>query len=163
MARWMAMPARRSFTGAALFAGLEEAVVRTLVAAATRRSVAPEEVLFLQGEPVAGLFLIDEGLLRLVQHTADGREVVLRTLGPDEIVAGIALLAPRTYPVTALGQTACSLLMWPRPRIQELARQHPVLRTNVLATIADRMQDSLAHIRELSTETAPQRVARALE
>ena len=145
-----------------LFEGLSDEAVVEILRAASTRSVAEGGYLFLQGDPVDALFVVDDGLLRLVQHTADGEEVVLRTLGEGEIVAGVALLDKRTFPVSAIGQTDCRVLAWARPRILELAARHPMLRANVLSTIANRLQDSLSRIRELSTENVAQRVARAL-
>jgi CRP-like cAMP-binding protein len=153
---------RRPILESALFQGLAADAAEEVLRAAVPRSVAAGECLFLQGEPVDALFVIDSGALRLVQHTPAGEEVVVRTLGAGEIVAGVALLERRTYPVSALGHTDCRLLAWPKARIGELAARYPVLRANVLGTIADRMQDTLSRIRELATETVAQRVARSL-
>jgi CRP-like cAMP-binding protein len=145
-----------------LFRGLEPEAVKEVLRASSARSLASGECLFLQGDPVEALFVVDSGHLRLVQHTADGEEVVVRTLGGGEIVAGVALLDKRSYPVSAIAQSDCRVVAWSRPRIAELAGRYPLLRANVLATIADRMQDTLSRVRELSTETVGQRVARAL-
>lgn len=148
--------------GSPLFRGLTPEAVAEVLRAATPRSLAAGECLFLQGEPVETLFVVDSGALRLAQHTPDGEEVVVRTLGPGEIVAGVALFDKRFYPVSAIAQSPCRVLAWPRLRVLDLAARHPALRANVVTTIADRMQDSLARIRELSTESVAQRVARAL-
>ena len=59
-------------------------------------------------------------------------------------------------------QTDCRLFVWSRARIGELAARHPQIRTNVLSTIADRMQEALSRVRELATESVAQRIARAL-
>ena len=152
----------RPITDSPLFRGLPPEAVREVLRAAASRPLDAGECLFLQGDAVESLFVVESGLLRLTQHTADGEEVIVRTLGAGEIVAGVALLDKRTYPVSAVCESAGRVLAWPRARIQELAGRHPLLRVNVLSTIADRMQASLSRIRELSTESAPQRVARAL-
>jgi CRP-like cAMP-binding protein len=145
-----------------LFRGLAPAETAEVLRAASPRALGAGECLFLQGDPVEALFLVEGGLLRLVQHTSDGEEVVVRTLGAGGIVAGVALLDKRSYPVSAIAQTDCRLLVWPRPRIAELAARYPQIRANVLSTIADRMQEALSRVRELATESVAQRVARAL-
>jgi CRP-like cAMP-binding protein len=145
-----------------LLRGLGATEAEEVRRAATSRSIAAGECLFLQGDPVESLFVVESGSLRLVQHTADGEEVVVRTLGGGEIVAGVAILDKRAYPVSALAQTDCRLFVWARPRITELAARHPQIRANVLSTIADRMQEALSRVRELATESVAQRVARAL-
>jgi CRP-like cAMP-binding protein len=158
----MPAPPPSAVASSSLFLGLPDEAVAEVLRAATVRQLAAGECLFLQGEAVEALFVVESGLLRLSQHTPEGEEVIVRTLGAGEIVAGVALLEKRSYPVSATCETRCRVLAWARPRIHELAGRYPALRTNVLATIADRMQASLSRIRELATESAPQRVARAL-
>ncbi|MGE0638872.1 MAG: Crp/Fnr family transcriptional regulator [Thermoanaerobaculia bacterium] len=145
-----------------LFCGLTPDQRSEVLGAARQRRLGQDDCLFLQGDPVEALYVVDSGQVKLVQHTADGEEVIVRTVGPGGIIAGVALLDKRTLPVTAAALTPATLLLWPRASIQELAVRYPVLRANVLATIADRMQESLSRIRELSSETAAQRIARSL-
>jgi CRP-like cAMP-binding protein len=145
-----------------LFRGLDAPAIAEVLRGAQARELADGAPLFLQGDPVLALFVIDRGWVRLVQHTADGEEVIVRTVGAGEIVAGVAILDKRTYPVSALCEGACRVLAWPRAGMQALVLRYPSLRTNIMATIADRMQESLSRIRELSTESVAQRVARTL-
>lgn len=145
-----------------LFRGLLPDQISEVLGMARQEQLAKDEILFLQGDPVDALYVVESGQVKLVQHTADGEEVIVRNVGPGEIIAGVALLDKRTLPVTAAAVTPATLLLWPRASIQELANRYPTLRSNVLGTIADRMQESLSRIRELSSETVTQRVARAL-
>jgi CRP-like cAMP-binding protein len=159
------MPPGRDTSAASvspLFRGLEPDAVAEVLAAAAVRSLGVGESLFLQGDPVEALYVVESGRLKLSQVTPDGEEVVVRTAGDGAILAGVAVLGKRVLPVTAVAVTAARVLVWPRDRAQELAARHPKLRDNVLLTIADRMQESLSRIRELSTESAGRRVARAL-
>lgn len=133
-----------------------------VLSAARSRSIQVGGCLFHQGDLVEALFVVDSGRLRLAQNTADGEEVIVRSVGAGEIVAGVALLGQRSLPVTATAEVATRVLAWPIATIQELAQKYPALRSNVLATIADRMQESLSRIRELSSEDVAQRIARTL-
>ena len=158
------MPSDRCTSAASspLLRGLAQDEAEAVLAAATTRALDAGELLFLQGDPVESLYVVESGLLKLSQVTPDGEEVVVRTVGPGAIVAGVAVLEKRTLPVSATAVEPCRVLAWRRARIQELAARHPQIRLNVLQTIADRMQDSLAKIRELSTEQVDRRIARAL-
>jgi CRP-like cAMP-binding protein len=145
-----------------LFGGLAPEVVTEVLGAATVRELVPGESLFLQGDEVSALYVVDTGRLKLAQVTAEGEEVVVGTLGAGAILAGVAVLDKRVLPVSALAVVPSRVYAWPRALALELVARHPTLRTNVLTTIADRMQGSLRRIRELSTESAGQRVARVL-
>lgn len=148
--------------GSPLFLGMHDEAIREVLAASAVRSLDLGETLFLQGDPVEALYLVESGRLKLSQVTSDGEEIVLRTARDGTILAGVALLGKRILPVTAIAVEPSRVLIWSRARAQELAERHPQLRANVLATIADRMQESLTRIRELSTESAGRRVARTL-
>ena len=158
----MRQPSGPAVSDSPLFRGMASAVVEEVLGAATPRTLAAGQTLFLQGDPVEALFVVESGRLKLSQVTPDGEEVIVRTVGPGDIVVGVAVLDKRTLPVSGIAISECRVLAWPRPRILELAARHPILRMNVIGTIADRMHDSLSRIRELSTETVAQRVARAL-
>lgn len=145
-----------------LFRGMEPDAISEVLAAASVRTLAVGESLFLQGDPVEALYVVESGKLKLSQVTPEGEEVVVRTAGEGAILAGVAVLGKRVLPVTGVAVTPARVLVWSRERAQDLALRHPQLRDNVLQTIADRMQESLSRIRELSTETAGRRVARAL-
>jgi CRP-like cAMP-binding protein len=145
-----------------LFRGMAPDAIGEVLAAASVRTLAVGESLFLQGDPVEALYVVESGRLKLSQVTPEGEEVVVRTAGEGAILAGVAVLGKRVLPVTGVAVTVARILVWPRERAQELASRHPQLRDNVLQTIADRMQESLSRIRELSTESAGRRVARAL-
>lgn len=159
------MPSGRDLSAVStspLFHGMEADAISEVLAAASVRTLAVGESLFLQGDPVEALYVVESGRLKLSQVTPEGEEVVVRTAGEGAILAGVAVLGKRVLPVTGVAVTAARVLVWPRERAQELASRHPQLRDNVLQTIADRMQESLSRIRELSTESAGRRVARAL-
>lgn len=145
-----------------LVRGLSPEAVAEILAAATRRHLRAGEALFRQGDPVDALQVVGAGQVKLSQLTVEGDEVVVCTLGPGEIVAGVALLEKRIFPISGIAVIDSLVWIWGRERIHQLAARHPRLRDNVLTTIADRMQTSLARIRELATEKASQRVARAL-
>jgi len=145
-----------------LFGGLEADAILEVVAAGSTRRLEAGEALFRQGDAVDSLQVIESGRIKLSQLSVEGEEVVVCTLGPGEIVAGVALLDKRIFPVSGIAVADTLVRLWSRDRIQELAVRYPKLRTNVMATIADRMHGSLSRIRELATEKASQRVARAL-
>ena len=145
-----------------LFRGLAPEVAAEVLAAASPRDLAAGESLFLQGDEVSALYVVDSGRLKLSQVTADGDEVVVGTLGAGAILAGVAILDKRILPVSAVAVVESHVCVWPRRLALELAARHPALRTNVLTTIADRMQGSLERIRQLSSESVGRRVARVL-
>ena len=59
------------------------------------------ECLFLEGQPLTGVFLLAKGSVQLVKTTSDAKEVVIKTIEPGEMFAEAALIKGGCYPVTA--------------------------------------------------------------
>lgn len=59
------------------------------------------EVIFKVGEWGQSMYLIDAGLVELVRHDADGREVVLARLKPGDIIGEVAVLLGERHWATA--------------------------------------------------------------
>lgn len=145
-----------------LFAELPVKARQTLAAAAQARSFERRDFLFHQGEPAERFFFVVSGRVKLSQTGADGQEIIVRFVGPGEILAGVALMADALYPVTGTAVEPSRLLAWPGSEVIRLAEEHPALALFTTRTVTDRMREMQERFRELATQRVAQRVARAL-
>jgi CRP/FNR family transcriptional regulator, nitrogen oxide reductase regulator len=143
----------RQVPGGAVDGMLEEATVRTL-----RR----HEVLARQGDEGRHFYLVVDGYLKLVQLTSEGREIVVRFVGPGEPFGGVVALEDVRYPVTALATGPVRVLAWTREGLRRHIDAAPAIKTNLMQEMADHMNDALTRVRELATERVGQRLARTL-
>ena len=61
-----------------LLSAIDSATRARLLGSAARRTCEPNEIVFLQAEPCAGLFIVVGGLLKIAKVSPEGREQVLR-------------------------------------------------------------------------------------
>jgi CRP-like cAMP-binding protein len=61
----------------ALFTGLTPRECKEIVSCAHARTFARDELLFMQGQPVRSMVLIQTGSVKLTQLSATGNEVIL--------------------------------------------------------------------------------------
>ena len=89
---------------AALFAGLSAAALGELRQMATPFVVGAGEVLFRQGDPPSGLFVVGEGLLEIAARMPGDEDAQVSRIAPGEVVGEFALLdpGPRSARVTAV-------------------------------------------------------------
>ncbi|MFW6183211.1 MAG: Crp/Fnr family transcriptional regulator, partial [Chloroflexota bacterium] len=80
---------------------------------AVQRRLSADEVLFLEGEPSAGLWLIEQGRVKVYKITAEGREHVLHLLGPGDTFNDIPALDGS--PNVASAMTLTDALLWVVP------------------------------------------------
>lgn len=83
------------------------------------------KLIFSRGDAGDHMFAILTGRIRLSLSSARGREIVLRTLGPGDILGEMALIDgdPRSADATAAEDTTCLVL--PRARFETVAAQRP--------------------------------------
>jgi len=84
-----------------LFAALTDGEIASLAARTAVRSYASGELLFSEGDPCAGLFLIAAGRIRIYKGSASGREQVLAVEGPGGSIAELPVFDGEAYPASA--------------------------------------------------------------
>jgi len=72
---------------AQIFAGLSPAELQSLAARAVRKLFGPGEMLFSEGEPCSGFYVVTKGKIRIFKLSPAGREQVLAVEGPGSSVA----------------------------------------------------------------------------
>src|SRR5581483_5689209 len=65
-----------------IFSGLDDAELAFLADRTTHRQCSPGEMLFSEGEPCTGLYVVERGHIRIFKISASGREQVLSIDGP---------------------------------------------------------------------------------
>jgi CRP/FNR family transcriptional regulator len=105
------------------------------------------EVLFLEGEPVRALYVVQRGLIKVYKLDREGRkQVVLHTEGPGRVLAEVALFLDRpTYPASAEAMEESEVLAIPKDRFFQLLEARPPLARALLRYLA-RRQGQLLHL-----------------
>ncbi|MGA3259537.1 MAG: cyclic nucleotide-binding domain-containing protein, partial [Bryobacteraceae bacterium] len=80
---------RRTLAKVAIFSGLTDSELQFLAERAVPRQFAPGEIVFGEGEPCAGLYIVERGNIRIFKSSSGGREQVLSIDGPDSSVAEV--------------------------------------------------------------------------
>lgn len=95
-----------------LFAGLGEAALADLRALSRPFEVAADAVLFRQGDPPSGLFVVESGLLEIATRMPGDDTAWVSRIAPGEVVGEFALLddGPRSATVRAVAETRGLLL-----------------------------------------------------
>jgi CRP-like cAMP-binding protein len=147
---------------AELLCDLPESARSALLARGSRREAARRERLFSAGEPADTLWLVVSGRVKLVRGNAEGHEVILRFVGPGELLGALAALPRGNYPASAEVVDDAELATWDRSVLLALAADHPAIHQVLLAVVTQRMGELQGQLQEVATERVAQRLARAL-
>jgi CRP/FNR family transcriptional regulator len=144
------------------FGGVAPAQLAALAGRATARRFAPGEVIFMEGEPSAGLWIIEIGRVKAFKLSPDGAEYVLRIFGPGDTFNDLAALdgAPNAVNAAAITDVAA----WGIPAADfaaALAADH-ALALAVLRGLAGRQRRLVAQVEDLALRPVTARLARFL-
>jgi CRP/FNR family transcriptional regulator len=109
----------------AFFSGIDQASRTRLLGMAQRRQFRKGEVIFREGDPVPGVFVVGEGMVRIYKLAPSGKEHVLHLAGPGMTFAEVAVLAGFACPATAEALEATSCVLLPtQPFARALREDH---------------------------------------
>jgi CRP/FNR family transcriptional regulator, nitrogen oxide reductase regulator len=119
-------------------------------------------VLFHQGDSATRSFLVLKGRLKLAKLHEQGKEFLIRYIGPGELASMIAILEDREYPVTATAVNATRVVGWDRETMKGLMLEYPQLSSTMLHYALERLEELQSRYLELHAEQVEQRIARSL-
>jgi CRP-like cAMP-binding protein len=144
------------------FADLDPAEVEHLARLASWHEYAKGAVVFLEGDTNAGLYALHTGWLKVIKLSPDGREQVLRYIGPGEFFNEIGIFLARPNPATAVALEASGLWLLNRNLLRRVLADHPAVLLQIMGNMADRIAYLVELVADLSLHTVEARLARLL-
>jgi CRP-like cAMP-binding protein len=127
-----------------------------------QRQACPTEAIFLRADEASALFAILVGQVQIVIGSTDGREHVLRILGPGEMFGEIGVLDGRPRSADAIAITRCRLLLLERRNLLELVMSQPAVAIGLIGILCERLRDTTTRVEGLIFHTLSERLASAL-
>ena len=154
--RWQRVQLAKSLSG--LFGDLDADSLQTLQSQMTWRRLAAGEVLFRQGEPSDGMYLVVGGRLHVFVSGAAGDAALVGEIGPGESVGEFALLTDEARSATVYAARDTTVAWFRRVVFDRLVREHPDLMRKIAGIIVQRLHRELGH----KTAQTPERLILAL-
>lgn len=146
----------------AFFHGLDEQVVSELARHAVERSVPAGGVIFLEGDASPGFYYVQQGWVKIVRMSPEGREQILYSWGPGDLFGGMGVFANHPTRATAIALEASTLWLLPRKAVQQALASDPTMALRVIEFMADRIDQLMTLVTDLSLRSVTARLARQL-
>lgn len=141
-----------------LFANLTPKEMQALASRVSTRHFRPGEILFSEGDPCSGLFVVAAGSVRIFKLSPAGREQILAVEGPGNSFAELPVFDGGNYPASASALGDTELLFISRKDFQNFCREHADVGLKVIAVVGSRLRRLVEIIEELSFTTVRQRL-----
>lgn len=145
-----------------IFAELEEKDLLKVVKLGTSQKYKKGNIVVLEQESGAALFVIISGKVKVVRMDEDGREVILSMFGPGEFFGEMSLLDGLARSASVVATVKSELFMIHRRDFLELLNEFPSVTISLLAELAMRLRKADMQIKSLSLKDAEGRVANVM-
>jgi CRP-like cAMP-binding protein len=145
-----------------LFRDLSSDELGEVMGLARVRRFDKDTLIFNQGDPAGRAHVLVEGSVRISQSGSDGAQAVMRFIAPGETFGTVALFTDGRYPAEAFATADALEASWSEGDLRDLLGRYPQIAMNVIRIIGRRLKEAQERVRELATQRAEQRVARAL-
>lgn len=124
-----------------LFSRLPAAALQQLRAAASEKTFSDTQLIFKEGDPGDGLYVVKSGTVEISAVVTDGHRQVLGALPPGEIFGEMAVLdqQPRSACASARGNTSVYFL--PREPFHDVIRRFPEAAILMMQEISGRLRE----------------------
>ena len=146
-----------------LLKGLKPSEIEVVLAAATRRSISANQVIYREGDRATHLFLLVTGRAARYKLTHEGRKLFLGWVGPGDIFGFLALQTdPAPLLATVQAVSEGYVLVWDPASARALARRIPRLYENFYSAMTYYLASLIDVLVARASQTAEQRLARML-
>src|SRR6185312_9741272 len=146
----------------ALFSGLTESEMAFIAGRVVPRKYGSGQIVFNEGDPCSGLYIVASGHVRIFKTSASGREQVLNIDGPGSSVAELPVFDGGNYPASVAAVDEAVLLFVSKEDFRDLCLTHPQVALKVLRVVGTRLRRMVGIIEELSFTTVRHRLAALL-
>ncbi|MBP7934066.1 MAG: Crp/Fnr family transcriptional regulator [Phycisphaerae bacterium] len=155
-------PIQRYLQQCGLFRGLNEASTAKLAEISISRRFSKGQTIFREGAPCPGIYVMAEGLVRVVKYAPSGKEHVLHLAYPGMTFAEVAAIGRFPCPATAeaMEDTLCVLIL--QDRLTQLLRADHALCLQIMETFAWWVKHFVGLLEDLVLRDSTGRVARHL-
>jgi CRP/FNR family transcriptional regulator len=121
------------------------------------------EMIFLEGEQAAGLWIVEEGSVKIFKLSADGDEHILHLRGPGKTFNDVAALDGGNNPANAAALSAVAhVWLIPSDVITYILAHNNRVALNVIRLLAVRVRSLVGQIEDLTLYSVMVRLARFL-
>lgn len=122
----------------------------------------PGKIFYMPEDSGEVLFLLKKGQIQLYRLSAEGKKIVVATLGPGAIFGEMSLVGQGMYNTFAEAIDECMLCVMSRPDVERLMREKPEVALRFMESLGTRLNDVERRLEEIAFRSIPSRLASLL-
>jgi CRP/FNR family transcriptional regulator len=144
------------------FEGLDEDLLKQVAAHMQLREYERGEALFWEGDPCAGLHIIEKGFVKLYRLSPQGRQYIVRVLQEGDTCNEVPTFDGGTNPVNVEALETTRVWVVQSDILQKLLRKHPDFAQKVINNLGKNLRGLVRMVSEMAFYQVTHRLARLI-
>jgi CRP/FNR family transcriptional regulator, dissimilatory nitrate respiration regulator len=141
----------------AIFSGLPQEDLETMAELCQLRQLNKGEVLFHEGEPYRGFYVVRTGVLKIFRSNLSGKEQVLRMVGAGESFGEAAMGDRTAFPASVQAERPSEVILVPASEFSDQMLRNPRLAMRLLASTATQLRHLVTLVDDLTLKNVEAR------
>jgi CRP-like cAMP-binding protein len=139
--------------------GLDEQELTAITELASFKHLAKGEMLFFEGDPAFGFYILLTGRVRIYKSSPEGKEYTLHSIGPGQMFAEVAIFRGKSFPANCVATEDSSVAFLPKVEFTQLLASSPQMSLKMIAALAAFVREYNQKVEDLSLREVPARLA----
>lgn len=145
-----------------IFSSLTQDEMSEVAAIITAKTFKKGEMIYMSGDTGGKLYVIHKGYVKVFRMNADGKEQVIRVLGPGEFMGELSLFSSLPMADNAEAIEPSTMCMIEGRKLKELMGRIPSIAFKVMEEISKRLEKAENLIENINLYSVEQRLAQTL-
>lgn len=145
-----------------IFSNLTEDEMLEIAYITTDRTYDKGEMVYIAGDMGEKLYVLHKGRVKISRISANGKEQVIRVLGPGEFMGELSLFSPVALTENAEVLEKSTMCIIEGKKLKELIKKYPSIAFKVMEELSQRLERAENLIEDINLNTVETRLAQAL-
>lgn len=145
-----------------IFSSLTKQEMVEVESIAVAKNYARGDMVYMEGDQGDRLYVVHRGLVKVFRLSPNGKEQVIRVLGPGDFMGELSLFSTSSLTDNAIALEESSLCLIEGGRLKELMQKYPLIAFKVIEELSKRLESAENLIRDINLHPVEQRLAEAL-
>jgi CRP/FNR family transcriptional regulator, cyclic AMP receptor protein len=145
-----------------IFQDLGEAQIAELDRTTTLVTCRRGKIFYMPEDTSEALFLLKEGRVQLYRLSAEGKKLVIGSIGPGSVFGEMALIGQGMHNSFAEAIEDCVLWVMSREQVERLLATRPQVALRIFEALGRRLREAEARLEEIGFKGIPARLATLL-
>ena len=120
------------------------------------------DVIFVEGDPCPGFYVVKSGRLKLLKTSRDGKEQIIKILQPGELLGMETFYDGKRYGNTAMAMDDCEICFIEKRTFFDIIGRHPTIAKKIIIALSKELDNAYSKIGTMGLLNAKEKMAHLL-